>query len=225
MGKELGLDSKGAYVKISVVDTGAGMDEEVMGKIFDPFFTTKQMEGGTGLGLATAYGIVKSHGGAFRVLSSKGQGSSFALYLPAFLRSAPEEKNENRTNHAVVSGNGSVLLVDDEASVIEVCTEMLTTLGYEVFSAQRGVDALDILQQNSLNIDLVILDMVMPGMSGDEVFRQIKAIDPEARVLIASGYSQKHHVEQLIGQGADGFIQKPFDLAMLSEQIRLVCLP
>jgi len=220
--KKIGLKEPGQYVKISVVDTGAGMDNEVAEKIFDPFFTTKEMEGGTGLGLATAYGIIKGHKGVIRVASRVGEGSSFSLYLPA-LASESEKNKKGPFREKIVNGNGTVLLVDDEQSVIDVCSEMLVSLGYEVISVQKGKDALDILKQDGINIDLVILDMIMPEMSGLKVFKQIKSISPGMKVLLASGYSQKNDVEKLIRQSSDGFIQKPFDVARLSKRV-MSCL-
>jgi CheY-like chemotaxis protein len=197
------------------------MDAKTMERIFDPFFTTKGLGKGTGLGLATAYGIIKSHGGTFQVLSKKGEGSSLSFYLPGKeVRSA--RRNLERREPEVITGKGSVLLVDDEEGVLEVCSEMIKSLGYSVQAVTSGMAAIDVLKEDPRNIDLVILDMVMPGMSGLETFEQIKSIHPEAKVLISSGYAK---VEELAGFGGfavENFIPKPYDVALLSEKIKRV---
>ncbi|MEA2060250.1 MAG: response regulator [Thermodesulfobacteriota bacterium] len=154
--------------------------------------------------------------------SRVGEGSFFSFYLPA-LASESEKNKKGEFREKIVNGKETVLLVDDEQSVIDVCSEMLVSLGYEVISVQKGKDALDILKQDDINIDLVILDMIMPEMSGLKVFKQIKSISPEMKVLLASGYSQKNDVEKLIRQSSDGFIQKPFDVARLSKRV-MSCL-
>ncbi|MDY0221886.1 MAG: response regulator [Desulfobacterium sp.] len=216
--KELGVEKPGNYVRVSVVDTGMGMDAKTMERIFDPFFTTKGLGGGTGLGLATAYGIIKSHGGAFRVLSKKGEGSSFSFYLPAKeVRSA--RRSLGRIKSEVITGKGSVLIVDDEEGVLEVCSEMIKSLGYSVMAVRSGMAAVDVVKENPGGIDLVILDMVMPGLSGFETFEQIKSIHPEVKVLISSGYTK---IEELAGFAdfiVENFIPKPYDVVVLSEKI------
>jgi PAS domain S-box-containing protein len=216
--KELGLKKPGKYVRVSVVDTGLGMDTKTIKRIFDPFFTTKEMGGGTGLGLATAYGIIKSHGGTFRVLSKKGEGSSFAFYLPAKeLQSARRSLDGKKSR--IINGRGCVLLVDDEEGVREVCSEMIESLGYSVRAVKSGQDAVEFVRKNGKNIDLVILDMVMPGMNGYETYRQIKTIHPETKVLLSSGYSKLEDLGEIVDSTLENFISKPYNVALLSEKI------
>jgi CheY-like chemotaxis protein/signal transduction histidine kinase len=218
---ELGLPRPGRYVRTSVVDSGVGMDKATIERIFDPFFTTKQLGGGTGLGLATAYGIIKSHGGAFRVLSKKDEGSSFIFYLPAKL-SKFSRKKLDREKPEIISGRGTILLVDDEQGVIEVCSEMIESLGYSVKAVTSGLEAVDFMTEKGGEIDLVILDMVMPEMNGFETFERIKSIVPDAKVLISSGYSKKDDLVDILDSNLENFIQKPYGMAMLSEKINTV---
>ncbi len=220
---EYGIEEPGSYVKITVADTGCGIDEAIVNRIFDPFFTTKSRGQGTGLGLATAYGIIKSHKGLLKVESHPGQGSAFMFFLPA----KPERERINRIKdlekkREIISGKGIILLVDDEKGVIEVCSEMLETLGYKVKTAGDGIEALEILKKEDSHIDLVVLDMVMPRMDGQETFDNIRAIDPEMKVLLSSGYSKEEQIEQMMEKGCNGFILKPFDVETLSEKINQV---
>jgi len=219
---ELGLEDAGAYVKVTVSDTGIGMDNETMRQIFDPFFTTKNRGQGTGLGLATAYGIIKSHKGAFKVESEPGESSSLMFFLPAI------ETKENtlavdagfEEKKTIINGKGRVLLVDDEAGVIEVCSEMVKSLGYKVEAVSSGSEAIEVLTVKGDEIDLVILDLVMPNMTGQETFEKIRALDPEIKVLISSGYSREVEIKKMMGSGCNAFILKPFDVATLSEKLR-----
>lgn len=218
---EFGFEKSGAFVKVSVIDTGIGMDKETMSRIFDPFFTTKAKDQGTGLGLATAYGIIKSHKGAFSVESTPGQGSSFMFFLPAdnvcIEKEATVEKDEQ-----IINGKGKILLVDDEKGVIEVCSEMLETLGYEVELASSGMEAIKIMDKDEGKIDLVILDMVMPGMNGFETYEMIHKMRPDCRVLVCSGYSKQEEINRMMEKGCNDFIHKPFDVAMLSGKLRAI---
>ncbi len=207
----------GRYVKISVADTGVGMDERIMERIFEPFFTTKEMGRGTGLGLASAYGIVKSHGGLIDVESQIGQGSTFNIYLPASKKTVFDEIS---TSVEILKGEETILLVDDEETVFDVGIEMLQLLGYTVFSARSGKQALSILKENDAEIDLVILDMIMPEMGGGKTYDLIKQLRPEQKVLLASGYSISGEARQILNRGCNGFIQKPFDIKTLSCKIR-----
>ncbi len=223
---ELCLDEEGPFIKISVADTGTGMDKATMARIFDPFFTTKERGQGTGLGLATAYGIIQSHKGAFTVDSRSGKGSVFMFYLPVTDARAdktcvsPEDQEQKLA--PIVSGKGRILLVDDEKGVIEVCSEMLETLGYDVLVAQSGSEAVSIMKAEPFGIDLVILDMVMPGLNGYDTYEKLRAISPETRVLVCSGYSKEDEIRQMIENGCNDYIYKPFDVAMLSEKIQAV---
>jgi PAS domain S-box-containing protein len=217
---KLGLETAGTYVKVTVSDTGMGMDNEIMDRIFDPFFTTKDRGQGTGLGLATAYGIIKSHKGTFQVESKPGKGSAFMFFLPASRTNIdtcnckdPEEKE------MIFNGKGIILLVDDEKGVIEVCSEMLETLGYQVKAVSSGAEAIAVLKAGNIQIDLVILDMVMPQMNGQQTFEKIRKIDPEMKVMMSSGFSREAQIEKMMEKGCNGFILKPFDVATLSEKL------
>jgi len=218
--QEIGLKKHGRYVRVSVVDTGVGMNNEVMERIFDPFFTTKEMGGGTGLGLAMAYGIIKSHGGSFRVLSKEGEGSSFTFYLPA-KESKYLQKKLERDKPEIIIGRGTVLLVDDEQGVVDVCSEMIESLGYCVKAVTSGEKAIELIRDKKVDIDLVILDMVMPGMNGFETYERIKSIAPDIKVLISSGYNKKDDLRSILDSKLENFIPKPYDVAMLSEKINL----
>lgn len=208
----------GKYAKIIVRDTGCGIEEALLEKIFDPFFTTKKPGSGTGLGLSSVYGIVKNHAGFIEVTSQVGQGTVFSVYLPA------SEKTMVAGNRVELSklrqGDGTILLVDDEEMVINSCRRLLNRLNYQVLSAQTGEQALNEFKERGGEIDLVILDMMMPGMSGDMVFERLMEMDPEVKVLVSSGYSFNQEIGSLLARGCRGFIQKPFDSHSISEKIQ-----
>lgn len=206
----------GKYVEISVSDTGVGIDKETRKRIFEPFFTTKEMGRGTGLGLASVYGIVKSHGGYIDVSSEKEKGTTFTLYLPASEKKAVQEK---AVPAEMFRGTGTILLIDDEKMILDVGCELLEELGYTVLSALSGREALEIFQEYSTKIDLVIMDMIMPGMSGGETFDRLRSINQDIKVLLSSGYSLNGQATQILRRGCDGFIQKPFNLNQLAEKI------
>ena len=208
----------GSYVKITVADTGVGIDKADMIRIFEPFFTTKEMGRGTGLGLASVYGIVKSHGGHINVYSEKGQGTTFTVYLPASQRRVEHEAPSAPAE--VLKGKETILLVDDEEMIIDVGRGLLGELGYTVIAAKSGPEALEIYRLNRDRIDLVIMDMIMPGMGGGETFDRLKTINPNARVLLSSGYSINGQASKIMERGCDGFIQKPFNIKQLSAKIR-----
>jgi len=209
----------GNYAIISVTDTGSGMDKETAGKIFDPFFTTKPPGQGTGLGLASVYGIIKKHDGFICLVSEKGNGSTFDIYLPATPKNRVSPASSQGTV-SVVSGEDSILLVDDEKNILDVGRLMLERLGYQLFTAENGKDALEIYRTHQNDIDLVIIDMIMPEMDGEETFNHLKKLNPGVRVLLASGYSLNLQVAEILKQGGRGFIQKPFTLGELSEKIK-----
>jgi PAS domain S-box-containing protein len=206
----------GKYVEISVSDTGVGIDKETCKRIFEPFFTTKEMGRGTGLGLASVYGIVKSHGGYIDVTSEKERGTTFTLYLPASEKKAVPEK---AVPAEMSRGTGTILLIDDEKMILDVGCELLEELGYSVLSALSGQEALEIFRKNSTIIDLVIMDMIMPGMSGGETFDRLKNINQDIKVLLSSGYSLNGQATKILRRGCDGFIQKPFNLNQLAQKI------
>lgn len=209
----------GNYVKISVRDTGTGMDEATRSRVFEPFFTTKEMGRGTGLGLASAYGIIKNHAGIIAVDSKKGEGTTFDIYLPASEKEIPEQPD---LPVALMRGTESVLLVDDEDIIIEIGQEILEEMGYEVFLARSGKEAVEVYEKNKGKIDMVILDMIMPDMGGGEAYDKMKEIHPQVKVLLSSGYSVEGEASEILARGCDGFIQKPFSATQLSHTIRQV---
>lgn len=207
----------GRYVKISVTDTGVGMDKAIQEKIFDPFFTTKGMGRGTGLGLASAYGIVKNHGGFINVYSEKGYGTTFNIYLPASEKKVAQEKKP-----AISSPRGAetVLLIDDEIMILDVARDLLERLGYTVLKAESGNRAVEIYKKNKDRIDIVVLDMIMPKMSGSDTYDRLKEINPRIKVLLSSGYSINGQATEILDRGCNGFIQKPFKIEELSRKLR-----
>jgi len=209
----------GRYVRLSITDTGVGMDKPTQRRIFEPFFTTKEMGRGTGLGLASVYGIIKNHGGYINVYSEKNEGTIFRIYLPASDKDVPESTS---FPEALLKGTETLLLVDDEDIIIEVGKQMLESLGYEVLLAKSGGEAIDLYTKNRDKVDMVILDMIMPEMGGGETYDRLKAINPTIKVLLSSGYSINEKADAILKQGCNGFIQKPFDLRKLSRKIRSV---
>ena len=207
----------GRYVKISVTDTGTGMDKATREKIFEPFFTTKKMGRGTGLGLASVYGIIKNHGGFINVYSEKGHGTTFNIYLPASEKEIIEEK---KSDMDTLRGSETVLFVDDEDMIIEVAGELFEQLGYKVLTARSGKEAIEIYEKNKEQIDIVLLDMIMPDMSGSDTYERMKAIDPDIKVLLSSGYSINGQATEIMDRGCNGFIQKPFKMKELSQKLR-----
>ena len=207
----------GRYVKISVTDTGVGMDKATREKIFEPFFTTKEMGRGTGLGLASAYGIIKNHGGFINVYSEKGHGTTFNVYLPASEKKIIEEK---KPAGDTLRGTETVLFVDDEDMIIEVAEELFEELGYKVLTTGSGREAIETYEKNKERIDMVLLDMVMPDMSGGETYDKLKEINPDVKVLLASGYSMNGTATEIMDRGCNGFIQKPFKMKELSQKLR-----
>jgi len=207
----------GEYVKISVTDTGIGMDKATREKIFEPFFTTKETGRGTGLGLASAYGIIKNHGGFINVYSEKGHGAVFNIYLPA---SEKEVIEQNKPAGDTLRGTETVLFVDDEDMIIEVAEELFEQLGYKVLTAGNGREAIETYEKNKERIDMVLLDMIMPDMSGGETYDKLKEINPDIKVLLASGYSMNGTATEIMDRGCNGFIQKPFKMKEFSQKLR-----
>ena len=207
----------GRYVEITVTDTGVGMDNETRKRIFDPFFTTKEGGRGTGLGLASAYGIVKNHDGIITVQSEQGKGATFTIYLQATDKPVKEEKD---AAEAPAAGEGTILLIDDEEMILDVGKSMLEKLGYHVLAAAAGGQAVEIYRKRAHEIDLIILDLIMPEMNGRETYDRLKEIAPGAKVLFSSGYSKEGVADALLRDAAAGFIQKPFDMEKLSRNVR-----
>ncbi|HOP48713.1 MAG TPA: PAS domain S-box protein [Desulfobacteraceae bacterium] len=209
----------GKYVKVNVTDTGQGMDAKTKERIFDPFFTTKEMGRGVGLGLAMVYGIIKGHGGMINVYSEPGHGTTFTIYIPALEEKVEEEKVKTDT---IVKGTETILLVDDEKAVLDVTRDLLITLGYQVYETENAQEALELYAEKKDDIDLVILDMIMPGISGGEAFNRLMEINPEVKVLLSSGYSINGEAQEILDRGCKGFIQKPFQLKELAQSVRAV---
>jgi PAS domain S-box-containing protein len=215
--KPFGVES-GKYVRISVADTGVGMDEATRQRIFDPFFTTKEMTRGTGLGLASAYGIIQNHGGIIDVSSQEGKGTTFKIYLPASDKAIAKRKKTPADD--ILKGTETILLVDDEIKILDIGKEILKEMGYEVLTAQNGKEAVEVFREQKDAIDLVILDMIMPEMGGGEAYDRIRAERPEMKILLSSGYSIDGQATEILERGCDGFIQKPFKMKELSKKIR-----
>jgi nitrogen-specific signal transduction histidine kinase/CheY-like chemotaxis protein len=209
--------SPGKYLLLSVSDTGVGISPENMERIFDPFFTTKAHGKGTGLGLSMVFGIVKNHGGCVDVRSEEGAGTVFRVYLPESPASAPKETAA--TDPTLPRGRGRILLVDDQEPVREVAKDMLEALGYEVITAADGLNGVSRYRDLWREIDLVLLDMIMPNMSGGECFRRMKEINPKARVVLSSGYSMDGTIQDVMNEGILAFIQKPYRLEELSRVV------
>jgi CheY-like chemotaxis protein len=209
----------GKYVLLTVTDTGTGMYKKTLERIFDPFFTTKEMGRGTGLGLASAYGVIKSHAGYIDVDSRRGQGTTFSIYLPA-----SEKKVERvaRSAERLITGTGTVLLVDDEEAVMKVGKELLELIGYRVLIARDGKEAVRTYRKHQDAIDVVVLDMVMPGMGGGEAYDRMKKVNPDVKVLLSSGFSIDGEAGDILNRGCNGFIQKPFTVRELSRAMEKV---
>ncbi len=206
----------GNYLLLMVTDMGIGIDKKIQENIFDPFFTTKEMGRGTGLGLASVYGIVKGHNGYIEVESKKEKGTTFSIYLPA---SEKKVLKVVKTAGQLIKGAGTVLLIDDEDAILEVGKALLKIIGYRVLTARDGKEAVEIYSKNKDNIDIVLLDMVMPNMDGSEAYDRMKEINPGIKVLLSSGYSINSQAAKILERGCDGFIQKPFSVKELSIKI------
>ncbi len=212
---------EGSYIRLTLSDTGMGMISEVRDRIFEPFFTTKAKGQGTGLGLSMVYGIIQNHGGMIEVQSHTGLGSTFTVFLPAVASAAlnGEELPPVPDSH---QGQETILLVDDEEIIRELGIDILEDRGYRVFSASEGKEAVRIYREGIRDIDLVILDVMMPGIGGKETYRLLRAINPQVKVLLSSGYSTNGEVGEILKQGVSGFVQKPYREEELAAKVREV---
>jgi len=212
---------EGNYICLSISDTGTGMSPEVRSRIFEPFFTTKAKGQGTGLGLSMVYGIIQNHGGMIEVQSHVGIGSTFTVFLPA-LASASGAGEEMTPIPDIHQGQETILLVDDEEIIRDLGVDILEDRGYRVFPASEGKEAVRIYREQAQEIDLVILDVMMPGIGGKETYRQLRAINPQIKVLLSSGYSTNGEVGEILKQGVSGFVQKPYREEELAAKVREV---
>jgi PAS domain S-box-containing protein len=207
----------GHFVKLVITDTGVGMSPATKEHIFEPFFTTKESGQSAGLGLASVYGIVKNHAGFVTVRSELGQGTAFTLFLPATERVAA---SVSAPPSSVRRGTGTILVVDDEVQLVRVYARLLRAIGYEVLTASSGKQAVEILRQQGRRVSLVILDMIMPDMSGRQTFEAIQEIVPGTKVLLATGFSLEGQAQEIMAHGCSGIIKKPFDAATLSAKVQ-----
>ena len=208
----------GSYVLLTVSDTGQGMDKKTLSHIFEPFFRTKEVGKGTGLGLATVYGVVKQHGGQITCYSEPGHGTTFKIYLPAIQTEQDLEVTTFET--AIPGGTETILLVDDDDDIRELGATLLIDFGYKVITAGNGKEALEIYLREEDRIALILLDLIMPLMDGRQCLAEILRINPDAKVVIASGYSESGPANGVMSVGAMGFVQKPYDMRQLLTTIR-----
>jgi nitrogen-specific signal transduction histidine kinase/CheY-like chemotaxis protein len=218
--RQLGIRA-GQHVTISISDTGVGMDEETQSHLFEPFFTTKNPGHGTGLGLATAYGIIRQSGGAIGIVSELGKGATARIYLPVAEVKA-EPVAESSAPAKPLTGAETILLVEDEARVRKLIVDVLTTRGYRVLEATRGNEAVRLAAAHRGPIHLAVVDVVMPEMSGPELIRQLQSARPETRVLYISGYTDEAIVHHGILESGAAFLQKPFLPDVLAKSVREV---
>ena len=209
----------GAYLRVTVADTGHGIPPEVRERIFEPFFTTKERGKGTGMGLAMVYGIVKNHGGFIDLQSAPGQGTTFSLTLPLFHEASAASEEDGQVEKATAARAGRILVVDDEEIVRNVAEEFLSRLGYEVLTAADGQEAVEAYRLSGAGIDLVILDMVMPRLGGRECFRALREMNPALRAILSTGYGLNVAAQEILDEGMLGFIQKPYQMDQLSEVV------
>ena len=218
--------SSGKYVKLTVRDTGCGIEKRLQKKIFDPFFTTKKRSEGTGLGLASVYGIIKKHNGVIQVDSEPGQGSKFTIYLYAFNKSSKSmEKSGQAKQHVIPAASKDkdrksvIIVIDDDHEVLEHSVSILETMGFTVITAENGREGIQRYIKEHDKISLVVLDMVMPGLNGVETFEYIKKINPDSKVLITTGYKRTNEIDRLLKDEHSAFLKKPYRLEQMREKI------
>ena len=212
----------GSYVVLTFTDTGCGMDKKTLAHLFEPFFTTKEKDKGTGLGLATVYGIVSQHGGTVTVSSEPGVGTSFRLYLPAAVPGTAGNSIHPSSPAALGGGSETILLVEDNEPVRDLVFTILQREGYKVLVAESGSQALSVLEEHTGPVQMLLTDVIMPGMNGKELFRQVSALYPDLKVLYMSGYTDDVTIPHGVMDGGGNFIQKPFSITALAVKIRAV---
>ena len=204
----------GQYICLRIEDDGKGMDDDIKSRIFEPFFTTKFQ--GRGLSMAAVYGIVKQHGGYLDIESEVDQGTIVSIYLPAIEK---QEQETMKNSPKMLEGNGTILMVDDEEMVLNVGTELVKQMGYDVLEARSGKEAIEVYKENKCKVDMVVLDMIMPDMDGGRAYEQMKEINPDVKVILTSGYGIGGQVTEIMRRGCDSFIQKPFGIKELYGKI------
>jgi two-component system cell cycle sensor histidine kinase/response regulator CckA len=212
---------QGEYILMCVQDTGMGIDRATLSRVFEPFFTTKEQGKGTGLGLSMVFGTVKAHGGHVEIVSTVGVGTKVLVYLPVTHMSSPESDVDT----VITKGSGFVLMIDDERAVRDVTTEMICDLGYQIKTCADGIEGIAYYKEHLQKISFVILDLMMPKMSGSDCLRELKRINPSVKVIIASGYAGKDDVRSLVESGTSTFLQKPFTRKKLSDAAALITSP
>ena len=209
---------KEQYCEIRVADTGIGMAPATQKRIFEPFFTTKEVGQGTGLGLASVYGVIQNHGGTIRVDSTEGAGTTFTICLPA--TSEPVRRKTKPEQHMMPTNGGKILLVDDEPLILKYTREMIQSLDLDVLPAGNGKEAIDIYRLHHADIDLVVLDMIMPEMDGLAVYKALRKINPQLRVIVTSGNTSHSRLEEILSDGCNGCLKKPYTRMELLEEIK-----
>jgi nitrogen-specific signal transduction histidine kinase/CheY-like chemotaxis protein len=209
---------EGATVQLAISDTGIGMDQNTQARIFEPFFTTKEMGRGTGLGLASVYGVIKNHGGSIQVESAPGQGSTFTLNLPAARAERPE-RDMAQKEAAWPSKGGTILIVDDEPLILQYCQEMIKSLGFSVFAAMTAEEAIQIYRKHNQHIDIAILDMVMPKINGLQLFGTLQTINPKIKTIITTGYALDSRISEIIEKNSHQYLKKPYTRDQLAHAI------
>jgi signal transduction histidine kinase/CheY-like chemotaxis protein len=207
----------GPYIAIAVGDTGVGMDEATKAKLFEPFFTTKDIGRGSGLGLASVYGSVKSHYGYVGVQSEVGRGTTVTVYLPVDINAIPRRLDSG--DSGILSGSGTIAVIDNDEAIRIICREMLTAAGYTVSEFESGAQAIDYYRDHTSDVDLFIIDMIMEGINGRECFRELRKINPGVKAILSSGYSFEGDMQEILSEGICGVLQKPFDSVRISQVV------
>ncbi|MBW2559936.1 MAG: response regulator, partial [Deltaproteobacteria bacterium] len=212
----------GRYVLLTVSDNGCGMDKETLERIFEPFYTTREISRGTGLGLAIVYGVIKDYKGYITCSSEPGQGTVFSVYFPGLegVEKREDQPAEPEKATAVYGGNQTILVVDDEKPILEIACDILGQYGYTTLTAENGEDALHLYERERGRIDLILLDVGMPGMGGYQCFKELMRIDPAIKVIITTGYFASERVGEMLESGAAGFISKPYRLADMVKKVK-----
>ncbi len=209
--------SAGSYIKIRVADTGTGMDDETKRKVFEPFFSKRHSGKGTGLGLSSVYGIVRNHGGFIQIESELNKGTSIYVYLP--VTDKPPVYDET-ADEEISLGRHTILLIDDEEMILDVGEKMLRKIGYSVYSAISGIDAVEYIKNNKASFDAAIIDMIMPKMSGNETAKELRKLLPDIPILFSSGYSEEEKIHDIVSEMNGKFIQKPYTIQDLSKKLK-----